>query len=253
MTDAPMPTSFQGARLTGVDFSGAVLRDCDLRNVKIVDSWLIDVDMSGLIGNIVVNEVDVTEYVNAELDRRHPERVQLRGTRTPEDHRAMWSTIEARWSTLVERAAALSEDQRQQRVDDEWSFVETLRHLIFCTDAWVSRTVLDDPLPYDRLGYSHSSYPSDDAAALGIDLAARPSFAEVLAVRRDRMAVVRRIVDGLSEVELERECMRNPAPGYPEQPRTVRTCLSVVMGEEIDHANYAARDLTVLEAQRGDG
>ncbi len=244
------PSTFNGARLTGVDFSGAVLRDCDLSNVKIVDSWLVDVNMSGLIGNVVVNDVDVTEFVNAELDRRHPERVQLREMSAADDYRAMWTTIEALWSSLVERARALSEDQVQQRVDDEWSFVETLRHLVFCTDAWASRTILDDPRPYHRLGYTHSSYPPADAAALGIDLEAHPSFAEVLVARVDRMAVIRRIVDGLTDAEVERVCLRTPAPGYPEEPRTVGKCLSVVMGEEFDHAQYAIRDLRALEATR---
>jgi hypothetical protein len=36
--------------------------------------------MSGLVGNFVVNDVDVTAFVESELDRRHPERVQ-RGNR----------------------------------------------------------------------------------------------------------------------------------------------------------------------------
>lgn len=56
--------------------------DRDLREVKIVDSWLTDVNGSGLIGNFRVNDVDVAPLVEAELDRRHPERVQLRDPAT---------------------------------------------------------------------------------------------------------------------------------------------------------------------------
>jgi hypothetical protein len=108
--------------------------------------------------------------------------------------------------------------------------------------------VLDDPLPFHRLGYTHSSYPPADAAAIGIDLDARPSFDKALEVRADRMAVVRRIVDGLTDDELERLCGRSPAPGYPEEPRTVAQCLRVVM-EECEHHRYALRDLAVLEAR----
>ena len=40
----------------------------------------------------------------AELDRRHPERVQLRGMRTAEDCRAMWDTVE-RSGRLADAAA----------------------------------------------------------------------------------------------------------------------------------------------------
>jgi hypothetical protein len=123
-----------------------------------------------------------------------------------------------------------------------------MRHLVFATDAWASRTVLDEPMPYHRLGLTHTAYPAADAAALGVDLQARPSYAVVMQVRADRMALVRRIVDGLTDTELERLCTRAPAPGYPEEPRTVGRCLHVVMGEEIEHRRYAVRDLAVLEA-----
>lgn len=240
--------AFRGASFTGADFTGAKFRDCDLRQVKVVDSWLVDVNMSGIIGNFVVNDVDVTAFVEAELDRRHPERVQLRQMRTAEDYRAMWDTIERLWSDTVARAERLPEPARHERVDGEWSFVETLRHLVFATDAWISRTILDELMPYHRLGLTHTSYPPADAAALGVDLGARPSFTDVLEVRTGRMAVVRGIVDGLTDTELERPCQRAPAPGYPEEARSVGRCLRVVMGEECEHRRYAVRDLAILEA-----
>src|SRR5215471_7799275 len=245
-------TAFRDARFTGVDFTGATFRDCDLRRVKIVDSWLVDVNVSGLIGDVVVNDVDVTSFVEAELDRRHPERAQVREMQSADDYRTMWDTIERLWSDTVARARQLPEDARQERVDDEWSFVETLRHLVFATDAWASRTVLDEPMPYHRLGYPYTGYPASDAAALGLDLEARPSFDEVLDVRADRMAVVHRIVDGLTDDELDRLCAPPPAPGYPDEPRTVGRCLRVVMKEECEHRRYAVRDLAFLEARTGE-
>jgi hypothetical protein len=240
--------TFRGARFTRADLTGATFRDCDLGKVKIVDSSLVDVNVSGVVANFVVNEVDVTTFVEAELERRHPERAQLREMRTADDYRATWDTIERLWSEAVARARRLPEPARHERVDDEWSFVETLRHLVFATDAWASRTVLDDPRPYHRLGYPASGYLPADAAAIGIDLDARPSFDEVMEARTDRMAVMRRIVDGLTDGELERLCARSPGPGYPDEPRAVRRCLRVVMREECEHHRYAVRDLAVLEA-----
>src|SRR4029450_13894305 len=71
----------------------------------------------------------------------------------------MWDTIERLWSDTVARARRLPEGARQERVDDEWSFVETLRHLVFATDAWASRTVLDEPMPYHRLRYPYTAAP----------------------------------------------------------------------------------------------
>jgi hypothetical protein len=240
---------FRGADFTEADFTGAKFRDCDLRQVKIADSWLVDVNVSGLVGKFVVNDVDVTAFVEAELDRRHPERVQLRQMRTPDEYRAMWDTVERVWSGTVARAGRLPEAAREERVDDEWSFAETLRHLVFATDAWAGSAILEKPGPYHRLGVTYSRYPPADAAAIGIDLDARPSFAEVLEARADRMALVRGIVEGLTDAELQRPRTRAPAPGYPEEVRTVGRCLRVVMTEECEHHRYAVRDLAVLEAR----
>jgi hypothetical protein len=243
--------SFRGASFTGADFTGANFRDCDLRQVKITDSWLTDVRVSGLVGSFVVNDVDVTAFVEAELDRRHPERVQLRQMRTADDHRAMWDTIERLWAETIARAGQLPEPALGLRVDDEWSFVETLRHLVMATDKWAGHAILDDPAPYHPLGLPQPGYPPADAAALGIDLDARPSLAEVMEVRDTRMTLVRGIVDGLTDASLERACLRLPAPGfegYPAETWSVGRCLRVIMNEECEHRRYAVRDLTALEA-----
>jgi hypothetical protein len=243
---------FRGASFTSEDFTGAKFRDCDLRQVKIADSWLVDVSLSGLVGNLVVNDVDVTAYVEGELDKRHPERVQLRAMRTASDYRAMWDTIENLWSQTVARARRLPEPALHQRVDDEWSFVETLRHLVMATDRWGGHMILNKPLPYHRLGIPNTGYTPADAAALGIDLDVRPPLAEVLEVRGTRMTMVRGIVDELTDDDLERECPRLPAPGYPEGTYTLGRCLNVIMEEECEHRRYAVRDLAVLETDLDD-
>ncbi|MCW2540249.1 MAG: DinB superfamily protein [Frankiales bacterium] len=238
--------AFRGARFTVEDLAGATFQDCDLSQLKIIDSWLVNVDVSGYVDNFTINDVDVTAFVAAELDRRHPERVQLRQLRGADDFRAMWDTIERLWSNAVAQAERLPEPARQQRVDDEWSFVETMRHLVFITDSWASRPVLDEPAPYHRLGLPQTAYPPATAAALGIDLGARPSFAEVMTVRAGRLALMRGIVDALSDTELARSCRQSPAPGYPDESRMVGECLAVVMEEECEHYRFALRDLAKL-------
>jgi hypothetical protein len=235
--------AFRGASFTGADFTGAKFRDCDLRQVKITDSWLVDVSLSGLVGNLVVNDVDVTAFVEGELDRRHPERVQLRDKRTAGDYRAMWDTIERLWTGTVARAGRLPEPALHQRVDGEWSFVETLRHLVFATDRWAGYMILNKPMPYHPLGLPQPGFTPADAAALGIDLAARPSLAEVREARGTR----------ITDDDLERVCPRLPAPGYPQEARSVGLCLGVVMKEECEHRRYAVRDLAVLEADPSAG
>jgi hypothetical protein len=61
------------------------------------------------------------------------------------------------------------------------------------------------------------------------------------------MALIRRILDGLTDDDLGRTCTRAPAPGYPEEERAVADCLHVVMEEECEHHRFAVRDLTTLE------
>jgi len=136
---------------------------CDLTQARIVGSQVAGLRVSGFggeAGTVIVDDVDVTAFVAAELDRRHPERVQLRAVRTADDYRAMWDTIERLWSDTVGRAERLPERALHERVDDEWSFVQTLRHLVFAVDVWVGRMILGEPMPYHRLGLPPTDYPA---------------------------------------------------------------------------------------------
>lgn len=240
---------FRDAHFTEVDLAGAVFRDCDLSRAKIVDSWLVDVQLSGEVRNLVVNDVDVTAFVTTELDRRHPERIQVREVRTAADYRAAWTTLVSLWEQTEARAERLPELARHTRVENEWSFVETMRHLIFATDAWALSATQEEECPYHPLGYPASGYPPQAAADLGLTVNATPGYAEVMAARRDRQARVGAILDGLTDDALPGERTRPPAPGYPEQVRTVGSCLRVVLNEECEHRRYLERDLAVLEAR----
>ena len=68
-----------GASFHKVRFTDAHLEDVDLRGLDVRDAILTgrmrgvelwDLDISGEIGRLVVNGVDVGEYVEAEQDRR---------------------------------------------------------------------------------------------------------------------------------------------------------------------------------------
>jgi hypothetical protein len=240
---------FRGARFDVADLRGARFTDCDLTGVTIRDGWLVDVNISGYLSNVTINGVDVAGFVSAELDRRHPERVQLREIKNADGFRAMWDTIERLWAQATERAGRLPTAALTEQVNEEWSFAQTLRHLVFITDAWASRTVLDEEMPYHPIGLPQSWYPAAEAAKLGIDLAAEPGYDEILAARADRMAVIRRIVAGLTDEGLGRACRRSPAPGYPDEEPPVAECIAVVMEEEIEHYGFAMRDLAVLESR----
>jgi hypothetical protein len=239
--------AFKDARFINADCSGLTLRDCDVTRFKITNSYLADVRLFGHLGNVSVNDVDVTAFVQAELDRRYPERVQLRGLQTAADFKNMWTLIEELWRDTTHRAQQLPEEFLDERVDEEWSFSETLRHLVFAIDAWLGCLV--EPAVFHRVGLPHSELPESEALALGLDPEAHPLFGEVLEVRTDRVAAVRTVVDALTDDGLEEMSLRSPMPDFPDERRSVRQCLSTVMSEECAHLRYATRDLAVLEAR----
>lgn len=238
----------RGARIHLCDLAGLEIRDCEVSGLKIVDCYGGDVSLGGDFERLVVNDVDVTAYVEAELDRRHPARALAREAASPDEYRAAWDAIETLWEATLVRARRLSDDQLHKQVDGEWSLVETQRHLLFASDAWLGSAVLEEEAPYHPLGFPAGGMPPDEAAKLGLTLEATPTLDEVLAPRLARMAVMRRVVDGLTEAELDRICGRKPADPYPDQEYVVRRCLKVVLKEETEHNRYAVRDLAVLEA-----
>lgn len=241
--------AFRGTRFTLSDLSGATFRDCDLSGVRITGSWLDGLSVSGGYARLLVDDVDVTEFVSTELDRRHPERLLVRGMRTADGHRAAWAEIERLWAGTVARAGRLPEAALHGSVADEWSFVETLRHLVFATDGWAGRMILERPDPYHPLGLIPTDFDPADAVTAGLDPAARPSFAEVLEVRAGRVALVRDLLAALTDDGLDRVCEGSPWIGDPDHPRPVRACLRVIMNEECEHRRFAERDLAVLEAR----
>jgi len=240
---------FRGARIHLSELAGLEIRDCEVSGLKIVDCYGSDVYVGGGFERVVVNDVDVTAYVESELDRRHPVRALARDATTPDDYRAVWDAVERMWSATIDRARALPEAALHERVEDEWSFVETHRHLLFATDAWLGSAVLEEAPPYHRLGLPAGGMPPDEATRLGLELDAAPTLDEVLAARFARLATMRRVVDALTEAELDRVCSRKTADPYPDQEYVVRRCLKVVMKEEAEHHRYAVRDLAVLEAR----
>ena len=248
VTDEYVETEqFRGARIHLCDLAGLEIRDCEVSGLKIVDCWGGDVYLGGAFDRLVVNDVDVTAYVEAELDRQHPARVLAREATTPEDYRAAWAAIESLWEATLERARLLPEAKLHERVDGEWSFVETHRHLLFASDAWLGSAVLEEEAPYHPLGYPAGGMPADASARLGLTLEATPTLDEVLAARRQRMATLGRVIEELTDAELDRTCDRKPAEPYPDQEYVVRRCLKVVLKEEAEHHRYAVRDLAVLE------
>ena len=235
--------SLSDATMRQVDFTGTTIRGALFSRSRLLGVELVDVEISGEVGNVVVNGVDIAPLIEAELDRRMPDRARMRPDHSA-GFRQGWAILERLWEGTVARARELPEETLHQRVDGEWSFIETLRHLNFASASWVDRMILGQPSPWHRL-----DLPWDEApgwAGVPWDRQARPSLDEVLAVRGERQATVRRVLAALTDHQLASRVSRTE-PGWPQMEGCpVKDCLRIVLNEEWQHRLYAERDLTAL-------
>jgi hypothetical protein len=227
--------SLRGSRFIGCDFGDVVIRGSEVAGMEIESPWLCEGDSP-----LRVNGVNVVPLVDAELNRRFPGR-ELRDATTPEGLAAAWAALEQTWAATLDRAMAMPPEVLDASVAQEWSFTQTLRHLVMATDTWLGKAILERPRPYHRAGLPNDDdSPAYDTA----DFSAEPvPLVEVLDARADRQAMVRRYIAGVTPEELAAP-RRNPhAPDYPE---TVLSCLRTILEEEWEHHRYAVRDLDAL-------
>ena len=157
----------------------------------------------------------------------------------PEGMRDAWVALEDEWSKTVTQAEALPEEALHESVNDEWSFVQTLRHLVFAMDKWFTAPVLGEP--FHPIGLPNSG--SVDFPWPGLDYALTPSVSEVLAVRADRAKRLRDFLVSVSTADFTR-----PVEVLENGTNPVQECIYTVFEEEFWHNRYARRDLALLEA-----
>jgi hypothetical protein len=236
-----MPEEFEGdlagAVFWGADLTGARFRDVNLTDVTIGHALLANVEIDAMVDNLVVNGVDVTAYVN-ERDPWYSVRAKLRAA-TPEDMRAEWAALEDTWARTTARAQALPDAKSHESVNGEFTFVQTLRHLVFAMDKWFTVPVLG--LPFDPIGLPNKG--SLDFPWPGLDYDLAPSISEALAVRT---AGAKRFRDYLASVETAD--FSQPVDVLENGSNPLQECIWTVFEEEFWHNRYAVRDLEQLEA-----
>jgi hypothetical protein len=219
----------RGARFTECDLSAVVMRGVEIAGMDIDAPWLSEGP------GLRVNGVDVAPFVEQELDRRFPGRSERRAE-SPAGLREAWTSVDRAWEAAIERAAALPAGSVDVRIDDEWSFSETLRHLVHGIDIWLGKGVLGlVEADFHPLGLGYGSRVSEAA-----------SYDDVLAARADRAAMVRDFLATVTDEVLDEE-RRNPH--NPANAETVRHCLHVILREGWEHLRFALRDLDAVESR----
>ena len=187
--------NLRGARFVGADLSGVVMRGVDVEGADIDAPWLFDGESS-----LRVNGVDVIPLVEAELNRRFPGRADRRAA-DPDGLRAAWAALERTWAATLERVAAMPAGTVDVSVGGEWSFAQTLRHLVLATDMWLRRAILEIEQPFHPIGQPDASFETD-GRDMSIFATVTPSYAEVLEVRAGRVAMVRDFLATVTSDEL---------------------------------------------------
>lgn len=228
----------RGARFVRADLSGAVMRGVDVAGADVDAPWLLDGASS-----LRVNGVDVAPFIEAELNRRFPGRADRRAT-DPEGLRAAWAALERTWAATLGRVAAMPKGTVDVSVDGEWSFAQTLRHLVMATDVWLRQAILEVEQPFHPIGQPHAEYETD-GYDMSVFSTATPSYDEVLEARADRVAMVR---DFLTTVAADDLTVMRRNPWATDHPESTLQCLHVILEEEWEHHRYAVRDLDAVEA-----
>lgn len=232
-----LQTNLRRARFVSCDLSDAVMRSVDMTGADIDAPWLLEGDSS-----LLVNGVDVVPLVEAELGRRFPGYADRRAA-DPAGLREAWAALERAWTSTLARVAAMPPGAVDVSVGGEWSFAQTLRHLVMATDTWLRGAILQIEQPFHPIGQPHSEYEAD-GNDMSIFSTATPTYDEVLKVRAERVAMVR---DYLATATPETLASERPNPWSPQDTETVLSCLHVILAEEWEHHRYAVRDLDALE------
>jgi hypothetical protein len=231
---------------TGGDFSNRKVRNVDFTSARIVNANMTNASFEGDTWGLKINGIEVAPLIAAELERRYPERKEL-FTTTPEGMSHAYDIIFGLLDATFERARALTEAERNERVDDEWSTVETIRHLVFAVDAWILRAVLGRDDPFDPIGLPFSEM--DPNIRVSCDPDARPTFEEAVTVWKDRERTIREVVDALTPEELDRPIVVS-GEGYPAAGLETQVIgpLWTILEEAWWHNRFMNRDMDTIEA-----
>ena len=229
----------RGARFIESDLSKVVMRGVQVEGADIDAPWLSDGDSF-----LRVNGVDVIPFVEAELNRRFPGRAD-RGAGDTDGLRAAWAALERAWAATLARVATMPAGTVDMSVDGEWSFAQTLRHLVLATDMWLGRAILEIEQPFHPIGLLDTS-TEEDGLDTTIFATATPSYAEVLEARAGRVAMMRDFL-GTATPDVLAATRKNPHDH--ERQETTLSCLHVILEEEWEHHRYAVRDLDAIETK----
>ena len=157
-----MGETFESRDMAGAVFRGVNLREAVFNNVNLGGATIhnanlsnVTIDDANIVG-LTIFGFDVDQLIDAEQDRRDPERVKLR-MREPHDVKSVLRVMRR----LEQVRGEFRETLRSTPADilvtrpsaDQWSAIENVRHLVFAEDLYLNRWILQNQEPWNGLGF----------------------------------------------------------------------------------------------------
>ncbi len=134
------------ATFTDVNLGGATIRDANLKDMTIREAN---------IDGLTIFDLRIDHLIEAELDRRDPERLRLRmvDVYNPDNVRQIMSRLDDLRATFYAQLRAIDHATLIKRPqEDEWSILEIVRHLLFVEDMYITWWTLQSETPLNDLG-----------------------------------------------------------------------------------------------------
>ena len=159
-------TLFHNVNLYGTTFDDINLENARIYNANLKNMTIDDANIAGL----TIFGVRVDQLIEAEFDRRDPERARLRMRDLFDagEARGLLARLDEVRASFYARLRAASPDMLvAQPGPERWSALEHTRHLVFAEDMYLNRWLLRNDRPWCKLGF------------LPPFLEGNPAFAEV--------------------------------------------------------------------------
>lgn len=156
-----MNEKFENCNMAGVVFHNVNLAKAEFDDVNLSEARIHNANLSNLsiedayIKGFTVFGFHIDQLIEAELDRRDPERARLRMADCcdPECVREVLKHLgEVRLGFAAFLRATEPARLTARPLPDQWSAVENLRHLIFAEDLYLNRWLLQNNEPWCEQG-----------------------------------------------------------------------------------------------------
>jgi uncharacterized damage-inducible protein DinB len=231
--------NLSGATFEDVNLAGATIRNANLEGLRIEDANIAGLTVFGF---------RVDELIEAECDRRDPERVRLkvRDLCDPEAVHEVMARLEELCAAFRQRLRATDAGLLAARPNaDEWSALENVRHMLFAEDLYLNRLILRNDRPWNRLGL----LPEFLQPREGYEDVGRESSDDLETVLAAWDAVHADMRAFLADLTPER--LQSLARNLDGTPRgTVGEMLQVLARHDLEHIRQAEAVLAALEQTR---